>query len=878
MHPDLNLERWAKERPQFPALLAPGREPLSHSELWALLGRTAEELRNSGLHPGEVVALVTGPGAEFLPAFLSIAGEYGCAPLDPSLTASEYRFYLSALGTRRLVIEDGVAPPAILAAGQLGIRVQRIRPALDRGAGAFTLERCRHHAATPPGRQTEAALLLYTSATTGDPKLVPLTPGNLYASVESETRFPPLYETDRLLSLAPLFHLHGLLSVLTQLFCGGSVARAPGLEAHGLPAWLEDFHPTWLTGGPPLLRTILALAQRNPDLFKRVRLRFIRSGGAPADPELFSSLEAAVGAPALDGYGMTEAGYITRSTPGARKKGSVGRTMGAEISIQDESGGSLPPESVGEIALRGAGVMGGYLDNPEANRLAFRNGWFRTGDLGYLDAEGFLYITGRLKGMINRGGEKILPAEVDEAVLRHPAVAEAAAFAIPHRTLGEDVAAAVVLREGASASEWELRRFAALSLAAFKVPRRIVFVDHIPRASTGKPKRTALAAQYRDLSSSRAEHAAPRSATEERLLEIWRRILGVAEIGREDDFFALGGDSLSAAVMLTEVQSVLKTGGGALDRVDFFDRPTIAFLAGLIAEGELHLEAQPAGDQPASRILPFQQRGSRIPLFCFAAREVDAYHQRHLARSLGDQQPFYAVCPPNSVRGKRLLKVEELASLSIAAIQRVQPRGPYILGGHCFGGVLAFEAALQLIAAGETVLQLVLFDVPAPGYPKVGRKWKRYLVEAGRILAGLARRERPVAPREILRHFQRLGRILIQRLPGRARRSLLLLDTRATLEEREWIELASVMLYEYRPKGFPAPILHFIASDDTVSTRILDDPRSGWREFARGGLELFTVRGRHNTLLMAEHAPALAAEVGRVLASGDRAGAAAASL
>jgi thioesterase domain-containing protein len=275
----------------------------------------------------------------------------------------------------------------------------------------------------------------------------------------------------------------------------------------------------------------------------------------------------------------------------------------------------------------------------------------------------------------------------------------------------------------------------------------------------------------------------------------------------------------------------------------------------------LHLEAQPAGNPPACRILPFQQRGSRIPFFCFAPTDLDPYYLRHLARSLGDGQPFYAVCPPNPVRGERLLKVEDLALLSIAAIRNVQPHGPYIIGGHCFGGVLAFETARQLLQEGEAIPQLVLFDVPAPGYPKVGRKWKRYLAEARRILAGLARGEQPVEPGEVLRHLDRLSQILIRRLPGRVRRTLTFLKPGGGIKERKDDELASLILWEYVPKSVGAPIVHFLAADESVSAKILDDPRLGWQEFAGGGIDVFPVRGGHTTLLTAAHAPAVAAQL-----------------
>jgi oxalate---CoA ligase len=247
-----------------------------------------------------------------------------------------------------------------------------------------------------------------------------------------------------------------------------------------------------------LNRAILALARRHPEVFRRASLRFIRTTGATPQPEVLTSLEESVGVPVLSGYGLTEAGGVTRDTANARKPGSVGRSSGLEVAIMDSFGNLIEDGREGEIVVRGASVTSGYVDDPEANQSAFRDGWFRTGDVGSLDSEKFLFITGRLKEAIDRGGEKIIPQGVEDVLAAHPAVAEAAVFAVAHPTLGEDLAAAVVLRDGAAATALELRRFAATRLAPFKVPRRIEFLDRIPRTSTGKPRRSLLAEQFRN--------------------------------------------------------------------------------------------------------------------------------------------------------------------------------------------------------------------------------------------------------------------------------------------------------------------------------------------------------------------------------------------
>lgn len=873
----LHLERWATQTPGSPALLAPGREELSFSGLWNLLTTVRQALDAAGVCPGEAVALVAPEGPELICALLAICGQSACAPLDPSLTEAEYRFYLSRLRARFLVIQQEVALPAVTAARELGMGVLRIRPALQSPADMFALEECAPPAGELPGRETDAALLLYTSATTGRPKLVPLTAGNVDAIAANNLRALPLDPNDRLLALMPAYHANGLAAVLTQWSCGGSVIAPPEFEPSAFPHWVDRFRPTWFTAGPAMLRAILTVARAHPEIFERAALRFIRPSGAAVEPELLEALETALRAPVLPGYGMTEAPGITRSTFENRKPGSAGQSSGCDLVILDELGNPLPPDMEGEIAVRGAAVMSGFLDDPDANHAAFRNGWLLTGDLGRLDTEGFLFITGRRKEMINRGGQKVSPGEVDAVLLLHPAVEDAAAFPVPHPTLGEEVAAAVVQRQASSVSERELRRFFAGRLAAFKVPRWIVFVDRIPRSQSGKPKRSELQDRYHRLvqtnGAAQAQESRRLDGQENRLAEIWKRILGISEVGPHDDFFRLGGDSLSAAVMLAEVQKTFAAGDGENHLADFFDDPTIASLAGKLLESRSGPHPGDKDLSPRDGLLALQTLGSQIPFFCFPASALDPYYLRHLSKGLGNDQPFYVVRPAEAVQSGRLLKIEELAALAIQAIRSVAPRGPYLIGGHCFGGVVAFEAARQLLRAGELVALLALFDVPTPGYPKVARNWKRYVIESGRVFSGLARGRLALRSGEALAHFRRLKRIVTRRFSGRSSRALAAVGSDALRAGRGEKDLNGMALWEYTPCEFSAPLVQFLAADEPVSTRILDDPRLGWREFAKNGLELRTVPGDHNSMFSIEHAPGLAAELERFLqqAGSDRA-------
>jgi acyl-CoA synthetase (AMP-forming)/AMP-acid ligase II len=295
----------------------------------------------------------------------------------------------------------------------------------------------------------------------------------------------------------PLFHIHGLVAaVLSSLAAGASVYCTPGFSALKFFAWMAECRPTWYTAVPTMHQAILSRAGRNSDIIAANPLRFIRSSSSSLPPQVMAELEAAFSAPVIESYGMTEAAHQMTSNPlppAPRKAGSVGIAAGPDVGIMGEDGELRPPGETGEVVIRGPNVTPGYENNPDANAAAFTKGWFRTGDQGVIDSEGYLTITGRLKEIINRGGEKVSPREVDEVLMDHPGVAQAVAFAMPHPKLGEEVAAAVVLRPDATVSERELRDFAGQRLADFKVPRKIVILDEIPKGATGKLQRIGLA-------------------------------------------------------------------------------------------------------------------------------------------------------------------------------------------------------------------------------------------------------------------------------------------------------------------------------------------------------------------------------------------------
>jgi oxalate---CoA ligase len=484
-----------------PALSAPGLAPLGHGALRAQAEYTTDTLNRIGIGRGDRVAIVLPNGPEMAAAFVSIAAAATSAPLNPAYRADEFEFYLSDLGARALVVAEGAASPAREVAARLGVGLIELAADPGRGAGAFTLKTAdfgpAQTARPGPAHADDIALVLHTSGTTSRPKIVPLSHRNVCASARNIRTTLRFTDADRGLNVMPLFHIHGLIAgILAPLSAGGQVFCTPGFNALQFFGWMDEAKPTWYTAVPTMHQAILARAPRNAEAVARNPLRFIRSSSSSLPPQVLAELERTFGAPVIESYGMTEAAHQMTSSPlppGVRKPGSVGVAAGPEVAVMGNDGALLPRGAIGEIVIRGENVTAGYENNPTANADAFTNGWFRTGDQGVLDDDGYLTITGRIKEIINRGGEKVSPREVDEVLMDHPAVAQAVTFAVPHDKLGEDVAAAVVLREGAAATERELRDFAATRLADFKVPRRIVLLDEIPKGATGKLQRIGLA-------------------------------------------------------------------------------------------------------------------------------------------------------------------------------------------------------------------------------------------------------------------------------------------------------------------------------------------------------------------------------------------------
>ncbi len=584
----------AAAQPQTAALLSPGLPSLDYGSLGCNVMKIALGLEELGIQRRERVAIVLPGGAESALAFLSVSCAAVSSPLNPNYQLAEFDFYLSDLEARALLTLEGYQTPARISAAALGIPVIELASVPDGASLWFDIMESQNNPEVQPSDPSpeDPALVLHTSGTTSRPKQVVLTHANLVASAKHISSWLSLTNRDRCLNIMPLFHIHGLMAaLLASITAGGSVVCTPGFNAPRFFEWMESFQPTWYSAVPTMHQAILGRCGEHQKVVERNPLRFIRSSSSSLPPQLMQELEAAFKAPVIESYGMTEASHQMASNPlppRPRKPGSVGLPAGPQVAIMQEDGAELcQPGELGEIVIRGPNVTRGYHANPEANSKAFSDGWFRTGDQGYFDQDGYLFITGRLKELINRGGEKISPREVEEVLLDHPAVSQAVVFAVQDTQLGEDVAAAVVLRDD-TASEISLRQFLANRLSIFKVPKRILILDEIPKGATGKVQRIGLAQRLglsavplkvEDKTSSEAFDLQPRDALEAKLQNLWCEILMLPQVGVNQRFTDAGGDSMLAALLYARVQEELAV---ELTLLDFFDAQTIEEQAALV--------------------------------------------------------------------------------------------------------------------------------------------------------------------------------------------------------------------------------------------------------------------------------------------------------
>jgi len=737
VHRDIRtmLAERAAIHPAAVALEEDGRPDLTYGELDRIVGGLVSDLRQGGVQAEDRVAVVIPNGRDMSVALLAVCSAGIAAPLNPIYREDEFADYFREIRVSYLVIRRGMVSPARAAAARMGVKVLELTAEADAIApeGEQGIRKRDAREWDPPS-PTHLAVILLTSGSTGRSKKVPLTHRNVCVSVRDICRTLELTKEDRCLCMWEQFHIGGLVDLLiVPLASGGTVICSNGFDAARFYDLVERKQPTWYQGVPATVHELMAHARRHGIAGVKSPLRFVRVTASALAPKLMEELETFFGVPVITTFGMTEAAPLITTNllpPHARKPGSTGPSCGPEIIITDEDGKPLKTGEVGEVLIRGDNIILGYEDAPEANARSFRDGWFRTGDTGCLDGDGYLFLKGRIKESINRGGEKITPQEIDDVLLTHPEIAEAISFHVPHSVLGEDVAVAVVLHRPGSLTEDAIREYVAARMAEFKVPRKVVFVDGFARNASGKVNRSTLAETLGLQASSRYE--APATPLEKTLAAIWQRELGVAQVGVNDNFADLGGSSLSGVRLILEIE---KSVGKPLPVRALYRLSTVREMAAAIEAGDAgetafqSTLAEPEGNKlsfddyramlavmgsgaiptykPGSIVKVINADGSRPAIF-WTFNGPD-HEMEGLARELGPDQPLYGLYSGSTTVDRE--KLPAIAEHYIKEIQSIQPTGPLIIAGNCRGGRVAIRIATRLRELGREVSHLCILEM-----------------------------------------------------------------------------------------------------------------------------------------------------------------------
>jgi acyl-CoA synthetase (AMP-forming)/AMP-acid ligase II/acyl carrier protein len=650
-------------------------------------------------------------------------------PLNPNLSSVELQAELKRLRLDALIVAGDPVPDWVSASGDtFGLfTVTKAASCFEDVALQQVRAVCRPRPASPATAQSWAAIFR-TSGTTGTFKRVPVTHENLLAMANKTRRWLKLTPADRSACILPIFYNAGFkATLLVPLLNGCSVALPESTGPHDFERWASELRPTWLTAAPAFLQAVVeklrgraggALASSFAP-----SLRFVLSTASYLPPATGAELERLLGLPVVEFYGLCEAGMMTAPVlpPDTAKPGSVGRIPQGELAIRDDKGIFLQAGETGEVMVRGPSVMPGYLlGDIENEPSGLQDGWLPTGDLGTVDADGFLTIAGRRKEIINRGGEKVSPYDVERALLCHPAVREAASFAVPHPRLGENVGAAVVLHRGISLTSAQLVDFIYYHLAPFQMPRHIQIMESLPVGATGKISRSQLSEAFatREWLKER-----PGATLEILIADIWQRLLKRTDIGIDDDFFETGGDSLQATEMLLELEEATRH---RITPSEVRAQLTIRHLAGIL------VDAAAAKREVITRA----RSGQGTPLFlCHGDYTGWGFYAFRLAALLKGDGPVYLLHSMLDST-KAIETIEDMVQHHLPRIEAAAPSGPIRLAGYCHGGHAALEIAGQLERAGRTVEAITLIDTFSINARPFVRLIAPLVSLAGRVVPG----------------------------------------------------------------------------------------------------------------------------------------------
>ena len=855
------VRRRARVIPDSPAFVAEGQSPLTYGALAHLMGRLETQLNDKGFGRGDRIATVGANDAATAALVTAIMGCATAVPMNPDLSAGEFALYLRELKVQAVGIVSGIDTQARGTAAKIGLPVLEVERVDNGVAGMIDLRAGSGggDAAHPGGAQLDdLALMLTTSGTTSHSKVVPVSHRQLVAKVARHAQAQKMRASDRCLNLMPLFHGHGLYTSLgATLYSGASVVTLPEFSVESFFRLIATLAPTWYTGSYTFHHAICAAALHHAAVARESQLRFIKTGSGHLDPRIAETLETVFRAPVISTYASTETGYIcgTPLPPAVRKPGTVGVPVDGRIAIMGPDDRLLAHGEHGEVVVDSAGIFSGYENDDAANQKCFVDGWFRTGDEGIIDRDGYLTLTGRIKDIINRGGEKITPSEVDGALKDHPDVADAVTFPVPHATLGQEVAAAVVPVKGADLTDEGLSKFLRGRIAPFKVPRRFVIVDEIPTGPTGKIQRRNLAEAFGLVTdSSRTQPVAvdnrPATALEAKLQRLWSEVLGLDHVGLNEDFFMLGGDSLQAVELFLRVE---KETGRRLPRSVLFEAGTAARMAQRIEE-----------TAPSPCLVPIQPKGKSPPFFCVHDGNGQVLNYQNLSRFLGDAQPFYGIqCRGLDGEEEPFTRIDEMAAHYVREIKKVQPVGPYYLGGYSFGGRVAYVMAQHLRGAGDDIALLALIDT----YSQAGER----RVSTSDWLAHHRLRVKSLAPGQVPGYLW---------LRARNATKTVYMTLRVRCFSNTWrffesqgqplprilrrpVPANDMIRRAYQPRPYDGDAVLFKAERYAWAHA---DQHDGWHKLIRGRLEIRPISGRHYEIMTQPHVQMLEKELSAALA------------
>ncbi len=689
----------AAANPDVPAIIHPRLGTISFGTLARRIEALGSQLRGAGIGPTSRVGIALPRGPEAAMLSLAICCTSILLPLNPNLASADLQEELKRIRLDALIVPGSEIPDWVRTSiGEFGLFTATNAGASFEEIGLQQIGSVpRPREATPITPQSWAAIFK-TSGTTGGSKRVPVTHENLVEMARKMERWLKLGPADRSTCIMPIYYNAGFkATLLAPLLIGCSVALPEAASPNDIDRWLADLQPTWLTAAPAFLRAVIERLNALPAERRKHSLRFVLSTASYLPESTRTELERVTAVPVVEFYGLCESGMMTAPAlpPDRPRAGSAGRSPEGELAIRADDGRFLGPGQTGQIVLHGPSVMPGYLfDDIDGIPSGLENGWLPTGDLGTVDEEGFLTIVGRTKEIINRGGEKISPYEVEKALLQHPAVREAAAFAVPHPRLGENVGAAVVLHPGAETTSAGLIDFIYDRLAPFQMPRQVHIVESMPVGATGKISRPklseALAKRVRPVDW-------PVAPLELQIAEIWHRLLKRTDIGMDDDFFEIGGDSLQATEMLLELEEITRH---TITPSEVRAQLPIRQLSEILARSA----------ESRQEIMTLAKAGHGTPLFlCHGDFMGWGFYAFRLVELLKDEGPVYllhSILDPD----KGIETIEQMASRYLPLIKDAAPNGPIRLGGYCHGGLTALQIASELEKAGRTIESVVLID------------------------------------------------------------------------------------------------------------------------------------------------------------------------